>query len=86
MTELQDLKKALEENKVTFGLERTMKGIKNNSLKNIVIASNCPKDIKEEFDHNISITKAKLHNLNKTNEEMGVLCKKPFSILVLGWQ
>lgn len=85
MTSLQEFKKALEENKVIFGLDRTMKGLKANKIKNIVISTNCPKDVKEDLEYNAKIANAKVHDIEKTNEEIGTICKKPFSILVLGW-
>jgi large subunit ribosomal protein L30e len=85
MTELQDLRKALEDGKVIFGLDRTMKGLKSSKIKNIVIASNCPKDVKEDLVYNAKIANANIHDIEKTNEEIGTVCKKPFSILVLGW-
>lgn len=85
MTSLQELKKALEEKKLIFGLDRTMKGLKSSRIKNIVVCSNCPADIKEDLVYNAKIANAKIHDLKKTNEEIGTICKKPFSILVLGW-
>lgn len=77
---LKELKKALEENKLVIGSERTLKEMRRSKAKEVFMAKNCPEDIKKQVGHYAKIAKIELTELDKTNEELGVLCKKPFSI------
>ena len=76
----QDLKKATP----LFGLEVTIKKLKKGELKKIYISSNC-KD-KESIRSYAKKTGAELTELEQNNVELGVLCKKPFSISALGFE
>jgi large subunit ribosomal protein L30e len=77
---LKDLRDALKENKLVIGTERTIKNLKKGKVKEVFMAKNCPEHIKKQVRHYCKISKTTLTELDKTNEELGVLCKKPFSI------
>ena len=79
MSELK-LKKALKEKKLVFGAQRTLKLIKNGKVGEVFIAKNCPERTKKTLEHYCNLSGIKLNKINKDNEEVGVICKKPFSI------
>jgi len=80
---MEELKDALKEKKVTIGTERTIKNLKMNRLKKVYISSNCKKEVKEDIEHYCKIYNIPLIALKENNEELGILCKKPFNISVL---
>lgn len=82
---LNDLKKDLKEKKMIFGANVTLKKLRAGKLKKIYLASNCRKDIMDDIVRYGKINKIEVVKLNKTNEELGVLCKKPFSVSVLSY-
>ncbi len=82
---MKDLRDALKEKKVIIGTERTMKALKRGDAKNVYISSNCPEEVKKDIKHYCKVFDAKLNEIKETNEELGVICKKPFSISVLSF-
>lgn len=80
---IENLKKILKEKKVTFGSERTLKLLRRGELTEIFIASNCPKDVKADIMHYAKLSNVKVIELEEPNDELGIICKKPFSISVL---
>lgn len=68
--------------KLVFGTERNLKLLKNERLKTVYIASNCIENIREEIKR--CKGKAEVVELDAANDELRVVCKKPFSISVIG--
>ncbi len=80
---LADLKKAVKEEKLVFGTDRTLKMIRKSNAKKVFISSNCPKQVRDDIKHYASIAEIEVNELKEPNEELGIICKKPFSISVL---
>jgi ribosomal protein L30E len=79
---LEELKKALKENRLIYGKDRTMKMIKSGKAVHIFLASNCESVIKQELKKLANISKIEITELKESNEELGTICKKTFSISV----
>ncbi len=82
---LEELKKALKEKSLVMGLDKITKKLKMGKLKKVFVAKNCPIGIVKDLEYYSKINKVELVKLDKSNEEIGMICKKPFSILVLGY-
>ena len=82
---MEELKKLLKENKVILGKNQVMRNLKLGRLKQVYLSSNCPNDTKEDIKHYAKINNVKINELSEDNEKLGTLCKKPFSISVLGY-
>ncbi len=81
---MKDLKEAIKVGKgLIFGTERTLKKLKMNEIKKVYVSSNCPEDILSDIEHYAKIHNIKLEKLKESNEELGIICKKPFPISVL---
>jgi large subunit ribosomal protein L30e len=80
---MNDLKKALKEGKLVFGTNRTMKLIKNGKAHKVYLAKNCNEDTKKEIIYYGKLAKIEVKQLDLPNEEIGMVCKKPFAISVL---
>jgi len=82
---MEELKKFLKENKVIIGTNQVMKNLKLGKLKQVYLASNCPGNTKEDIKHYAKLNNVKVNELKENNEQLGVVCRKPFSISVLGY-
>ncbi len=79
-----DIKKSLEDNKLIIGTGLTIKNLRLAKLSKVYISSNTPKDVKDDIAHYSKLNETVVVQLKQDNEEVGVLCKKPFLISVLG--
>lgn len=82
--EIAKIKKALEEKKLIIGSERTIKILKQAGVSEIFITSNCADKVKNDLEHYSKLQKVKIVKLKINNEDLGIVCKKPFSISVVG--
>lgn len=80
-----ELKDKLKNNEVTLGTDKVLKQLKLGKLKQVYISSNCPKHVIDDVEHYAKLHNIKVERSDKTNEELGIMCKKPFSISVLGY-
>ena len=76
--------KELEKAKKTLGLSSTIKNLYENKIKEILIASNYPKEEEEKLRdlskaHDVPIKKLEFDNI-----KLGIICKKTFNVSVLG--
>ncbi len=79
------LKKALKEKGLVFGTKATLRKLREGKVKNVLVAANCPKEVKEEIQHNAKMTKAEVTELEVPDSEIGMICKKRFSVSVLSY-
>ncbi len=86
MTNVDDIKKKIKEEKVIIGTERTIKVLKLGKVEKVFLTSNCPSDVKEDIEHYAKLAKIKVVKLKQPNVELGVICKKPFPISVLSFK
>lgn len=80
MKGIEVLKKELKNENIKFGTKLALKRIKNGNVSKVFIASNCPNEIREEITHYSKLGKIEVYELEETNEEIGFICKKTFSI------
>ncbi|MFC1648545.1 ribosomal L7Ae/L30e/S12e/Gadd45 family protein [Nanoarchaeota archaeon] len=78
-----EIKKILGTDKIIIGTDRALKCMKRGEAEKVFIASNCPDKIKRELEHYAGISEVELEFLEIPNEELGVLCKKPFSVSLI---
>lgn len=81
---LKTLKASLKSGNVVIGTEKTMKDLKAGNIKTVMCSSNVPGDVREEIEHYAQMASVEVMVLDIPNDELGVLCQKPFSISVLG--
>ena len=81
---LENLKKHLDNEKLVFGTEKTLKDLRKGLLEKVFLASNTKEDTKESFEKYSKLSGVKIEVLAILNDELGTVCKKPFSISVIG--
>lgn len=79
-----EIKKMLKAGNVVIGTERTLKNLKLGRVQKVLVSANCPAGVEKNVNHYAGLGKAELHKLDYPNDELGDICKKPFSISVLG--
>lgn len=83
MTLAEEIQSAIKSNKVILGYNESIKFIKVNSPKLIVMAKNTPEETKKEIEYNAKISNAKLEIFDGSSKDLGVLCGKPFPVTTL---
>ena len=79
-----DLKKTLASGKLVMGADETIKLLRQGKLKRVFVASNCAPLVKSDLEQLCKTGNIDLVELGKSNEEIGILCKKPFAVSVVG--
>ncbi len=75
----KSLIKAVKTGKVIVGANRTIDAAADGSAKMVVLASNCPEDIKKK----IQATDIPVLEYEGTSVELGPVCGKPFTIAAM---
>lgn len=77
---LEKLKKAIKDKNLKIGTEVTMRAIRKGEAKTVFVSKNCPESLLKRLDKYSKLAGVDLVRLDITNEELGAVCKKPFSI------
>lgn len=80
---MDEIKKILGSEKLIIGKERTLKFLKKGELTKIYLAKNVDKESLEDISYYAELNKTEIVHLKQNNDELGTLCKKPFSIAVM---
>ena len=78
-----EIKKILKSGNILLGTERTIKGLRLGKIEKVLVSSNCPSRVEKNISYYAGLSGAELHKLEYPNDELGIICKKPFSISVL---
>ncbi|MCW3998579.1 MAG: 50S ribosomal protein L30e [Candidatus Bathyarchaeota archaeon] len=74
---------AVKTGKVSFGANTAIQTAKNGKAKIIVLASNCPKQIKEQIEYYGEISKIPIITYQGDTMDMAAVCNKLFVISAL---
>ena len=78
-----DIKKMLKAGNVVIGTQKAVKGIKLGKIEKVMVSKNCPAGVEKDINHYAGLAGIEVHKLDYPNDELVVICKKPFSISVL---
>ena len=78
-----EIKKMLKAGNVIIGTEKSMKSLKLGKVDKILVSSNCPESVEKSINYYAGLSGAEMYKLEYPNDELGIICKKPFSISVL---
>ena len=81
---VDDIKKLLDSGKLVFGTNLTLKFLKEGKVAKVYIAKNVPERVSEDLEYYNELTDFELIKLEVYNKELGYLCRKPFSVAVIG--
>lgn len=77
---LEKLKKALKDKTLKIGTDVTLKALRNGKAKTVFLSSNCPEILLKQIQKYTKLVGVDLVKLDISNEELGAVCKRPFSI------
>lgn len=79
-----EIKKLLGSKKLIIGTDRTLKSLKNGELELVMVSSNCNQETLDDMNQYAGFSETKVEQLSMPNDELGVICKKLFSVSVIG--
>jgi large subunit ribosomal protein L30e len=74
------LASAVKTGKVSFGSNTALQNAKTGKAKMIVLAANCPQDIKEQIEYYGEISKVPVISYKGTSMDLAEVCSKLFII------
>jgi large subunit ribosomal protein L30e len=81
--ESEEIKKIIKSGNFIIGSDVGMKNLKLGKTEKVYLASNCNEATRKEAERLAKIGKVELTILSIPNDDLGILCKKPFSISML---
>ena len=74
---------AVKTGKVSFGANAALQNAKSGKAKMIILASNCPKDIKEQIEYYAKISQVPVITYKGGSMDLAEVSNKPFIISAL---
>lgn len=75
---------AVESNRIVLGTESAANKLKLGKLEAVVVASNCPENVRNDLEHNAKVSGTKVLSFDGKSSDLGALCRKPFTVIVAG--
>ena len=79
----KSLRMAVDSGKVAFGRDSVKKICLNGGAKLVVIAKNCPPEVKSDVERFCALSEIKLVTFEGSSLNLGVACGKPFPVSAL---
>jgi len=77
------IQEAIKSKKIIIGYRNSIKFIKVNTPKLIVISNNLPESLRKEMEQNAKVGKMKMEVFDGSSRELGTFCGKPFPVSAL---
>jgi large subunit ribosomal protein L30e len=74
---------AVDTGSVTLGSEKSIQGLKHGKGKLVIVAQNCPRDIREDVLHYSKLSEIPVYTYEGTSVDLGSVCGKPFTVATL---
>lgn len=74
---------AVDTGTVTLGSDKSIKNLKLGKGKIVIIAENCPEDVREDVMHYSRLSDIPIYTYKGTSVELGSVCGKPFTVATL---
>ena len=78
--EIQD---AMKGQKAILGYRQSIKFIKLDEPKLVVIAKNIPENKKKEIEHNAKVSNVRMEVFEGSSKDLGVICGKPYPVSIV---
>jgi len=79
----EEIQTALKTNNAILGYRRSVKFIKLNRAKLIVMANNVPEEVKSEIEHVVKLSDSRLEIFSGNSKDLGIVCGKLFPVSVI---
>lgn len=69
--------------KVALGVKRTLEAARTGKAKLIIIASNCPENLRADILYYAQLSKVSVYLYPSSSRDLGIACRKPFTVAAL---
>ena len=83
-TIISNLRLIVKSGRFTMGYRTTIKSLRENTCKLVIIAENCPPYRRLEIEYYAMLTKCSIHHFYGNNTDLGIACGKLFKCSSLG--
>ncbi len=83
-TVIDEIKEIMKTDKAVLGTNETVKALRTGKIAKVFLTSNCPAEVKKDVEYYAGLSSAEVVELPIPNDELGVVCRKPFLISVFG--
>ena len=80
----EEIRKLMTTKKLLLGKDEVLKNIRKGLITKTFIASNCPENLKKDLLKYSKLSGFEILETNVSNDDLGAVCKKPFSIAIIG--
>lgn len=81
---ITEIKNNLKNKRLVLGTRLTLKQLKRGKVAKVFLSSNCPESVRKDISHYSQVSSIALEQLDIPNSDLGTICKKPFSVSVVG--
>jgi large subunit ribosomal protein L30e len=74
---------AVKTGKVSFGADSAIQNARTGKAKMIVIAANCPKNVREDIEYYSKLSNVPFMNYRGSTIDLAAVCGKPFTVSAL---
>jgi large subunit ribosomal protein L30e len=74
---------AVKTGKVSFGANSAVQNAQTGKAKLIVVAANCPKNVRQDIEYYSRLSKVPIITFNGSSLDLAATCGKPFSVSAL---
>jgi large subunit ribosomal protein L30e len=74
---------AVKTGKVSFGAESAVQSAQTGKTKMIILAANCPKNVREDVEYYCRLSEVPLVTFKGTSLDLAAVCGKPFTVSAL---
>jgi|Deesub1362A_J573_1020465.scaffolds.fasta_scaffold00194_51 large subunit ribosomal protein L30e len=75
---------AVDTGDVLMGERETLKAVKNGECKLVIVASNCPSNLREDLERFAKISGVQIYEYKGSSLDLGAVCGRPHVISMLG--
>lgn len=77
------IRKVVDTGEVILGAKESIASVMDKKARLVLVAENCPKDLKDDLDHYANLSNIYVYNFPGSSMEMGAVCGKPYVISML---
>ncbi len=83
MISAAEIQEAIKSKKTVVGYRKSVRYLKLNSPKIIVMAKNIPENLRKEIEHDAKLSNSVVEIFEGSSKELGIACGKPFPVSTL---
>ena len=80
---VDQIKEAVSNKNAIIDTKETIKYLRLGNVKLVIVANNCPEDIKSDIEKYAKLAQVEVETFDGTGKQLGIFCGKPFPINTL---